>query len=85
MAPRIVTVKYISYHCHATDRAAVSRFVDVNEGTLVAEYVEGKKKWPRLLEAIEHCRRVGETLVIWQTRPTRTEFEVPLATDGIGD
>ena len=60
MASRIVTVKYISYHCQRTDRAAVARFVDLNEGTLVAEYVEGKKKWPRLLEAIEHCRRVAQ-------------------------
>ena len=64
MGQRISKVKYIAYHCQRTDRAAVAHFVDFNAGVLAAEYVEGKKKWPRLAEAIEHCRRVGATLVI---------------------
>ena len=57
-------VKYVSYHAGRTDRQAVTRFVDFNEGVSMGEYVEGKKKWPRLMEAIEQCKRDGATLVI---------------------
>ena len=56
--------KYVSYHNRHTDRPAVTRFVNYNEGTLVGEYVEGKRKWPFLLEAIEKCKEAGATLVV---------------------
>ena len=57
-------VKYISYHHRHTDRPAVTEFVNFNNGVLIAEFVEGKRQWPRLVEAIEQCRRDGATLVI---------------------
>ena len=33
-------------------------------GRLIGEFVEGQGQWPRLVEAIEQCRRAGATLVI---------------------
>ena len=57
-------VKYVAYHCIGVLRAEVSRFVEFNAGVLVGEYVEGKRKWPKLVEAIERCKQEGATLVI---------------------
>ena len=57
-------IKYISYHYRHTDRPAVTEFVNFNNGALIAEFVEGKRQWPRLVEAIEQCRRDGAILVI---------------------
>jgi DNA invertase Pin-like site-specific DNA recombinase len=57
-------IKYVSYHYRLTDRPAVTEFVDFNHGVLIAEIVEGKRQWPRLVEALEQCRRDGAVLVI---------------------
>ena len=57
-------VKYVAYHCIGVLRAEVSRFVEFNAGVLVGEYVEGKRKWPKLVEAIERLKQEGATLVI---------------------
>lgn len=57
-------VKWVSYHCGGTNRAAVKGFVDFNHGVLLGEYVEGKKKWPQLTNALEKCRAEGAYLVI---------------------
>ena len=57
-------VKYVAYYCRGVNRAAVAEFVEFNAGTLVEEFVEGSKKWPRLADAIEKCKADGVTLVI---------------------
>jgi DNA invertase Pin-like site-specific DNA recombinase len=64
MVRRPSSVKYTAYYCNGLNRADVARFVDFNDGTLIAEYVEGRKKWPRLEEAIGRCKQDGATLVI---------------------
>lgn len=55
---------YISYQCGGLDRTSVTRFVDFNQGKLLGEYVEGRKQWPRLVEAIERCQKAAATLII---------------------
>ena len=55
---------YISYHFRQTDRPAVTEFVNYNQGGLLGEYVEGRRKWPCLVEAIQKCKEAGATLVI---------------------
>ena len=57
-------LSYISYHYRQTDRAQVTRFVKYNKGRLAGEYVEGQGKWPRLVEAVETCKKTGATLII---------------------
>ena len=64
MAEMGKSVKFISYYCHGLNRAEVMRFVDFNDGTLIAEFVEGKKRWLQLEAAIERCKKEGATLVI---------------------
>jgi hypothetical protein len=55
---------YISYHGRQIDRPAVAEFIKYNHGRLVGEYVEGPKKWPFLVEAVQKCQEAGATLVI---------------------
>jgi DNA invertase Pin-like site-specific DNA recombinase len=64
MATPKINVKYVSYHSSGLHRAEVAYAVDFNGGTLVGEYVEGAKKWPRLVDALEKCRQEGATLII---------------------
>ena len=57
-------VKYVAYYYRSLNRQAVAEFVEYNDGTLVGEFVEGSKKWPRLADAIEQCKADNATLVI---------------------
>lgn len=58
------SVKYVAYYCRGVNRAAMTEFVEFNKGTLIEEFVEGSRKWPRLAAAIEKCKADGATLVI---------------------
>ena len=79
-------IKYVSYHYRLTDRPAVTEFVDFNHGVLIAEIVEGKRQWPRLVEALEQCRRDGAVLVTadgWTRLPAHPI--TPVDTPSCGD
>lgn len=55
---------YVAYHFQRLDRAAVTKFVEYNEGKLLGEYVDRAKKWPHLVEAIAKCQETGAALII---------------------
>jgi DNA invertase Pin-like site-specific DNA recombinase len=70
-------------------RAVVEAFAALNDGEVVAEYVEvqwGKRSaWPKLAEAIAHAQAVQGTLVVAKLdRLVRsTAFTTSLATSGV--
>lgn len=59
------SIQYVAYHVAGSiDRRAVAAFVNFNQGELAAEFVEGRRKWPQLLLAIEKCKDIGGILVL---------------------